>query len=97
MRLRSNLIGVFFAGILLANPAKALAGGDFSGPMNPENNVVNEALSTDQWAENPAEPFQVMSVDYCYRGSIMDPTTGEMVDLFVMCADDEVGHGLDIA
>jgi hypothetical protein len=99
MRLHSNLIGLFLAGILLANPAKVLAGDYFSGPMNPENSAVNEALVTDQWAqqENPIGPFQVVAVDYCYRGSIMDPTTGEMVDLFVMCADDEIGHGLDIA
>jgi hypothetical protein len=93
------LTGLFLAGILLANPAKVLAADDFSGPMNPENSTVNEAFPTDQWARqgNPAEPFQIVSVDYCYRGSIMDPTTGEMVDLFVMCADDEVGHSLDIA
>jgi hypothetical protein len=67
--------------------------------MNPENSRVNEALATDQRAQegNSAEPFQVVAVDYCYRGSVMDPTTGEMVDLFVMCADGEIGHGLDIA
>ncbi len=99
MRLHSNLIGLFLAGIVLANPAKVLAGGDFSGPMNPENGTVNEVFPTDQWARqlNPAEPFQIVSVDYCYRGSIVDPTTGEIVDLFVMCADGEIGHGLDIA
>ena len=99
MRLHSNLIGLFLAGILLANPANVLAADVFSGPMNPENGTVNEAFQTDQRAqqENPAEPFQVVAVDFCYRGSIIDPTTGEMVDLFVMCADDEIGHGLDIA
>jgi hypothetical protein len=99
MRLYSNLIGLFLAGILLANPAKVLAGDDFSGPMNTENSTVNEALPTDQWAqqENPAEPFQVVAVDYCYRGSIVDPTTGEMVDLFVMCTDGEIGQDLDVA
>jgi hypothetical protein len=43
------------------------------------------------------DSFERVSVDYCYRGSIMDPVTGEMVDFFVLCTEGEIGRDLDVA
>lgn len=43
------------------------------------------------------EPVEVAAVDYCYAGSIADATTGETVDLFVLCAEDGVEQNIDVA
>jgi carbonic anhydrase len=32
--------------------------------------------------------------EYCYVGSETDPATGEIVDLYVLCGDDEVTDSL---
>jgi hypothetical protein len=46
---------------------------------------------------NTIEPFELVAVDFCYKGSTVDPTTGEVVDLYVMCTGDGVEQNLDIA
>lgn len=104
MRLHTYLIGLTFAGILLANPTDVRAGDNYPDFMNRENNTVretspNEMFSMDRSVpqQHPAEPVQMAAVDYCYRGSITDPATGEIVDLFVMCTEDEVGHNFNVA
>jgi hypothetical protein len=33
-------------------------------------------------------PAQGLADDYCYLGSIVDDTTGEILDLYGLCADD---------
>lgn len=110
MRLHTYLASLFFAALLLGNPTSALAGDDYLRPMNPASSAMHEKIrefpsqgSTQQ--RSLAEPsetasldsFEIASVDYCYRGSIIDPATGEMVDLFVMCTDGEIGKDFDIA
>jgi hypothetical protein len=110
MRLHLSIVGLSLAGLLLGNPTQGLANDEFLRPMNPEISATQEKLrefpsqgSTHQ--RSMAEPsemgavasFQTASVDYCYRGSIMDPVTGEMVDLYVLCTEGEIGHDLDIA
>jgi hypothetical protein len=110
MRLHLSIVGLFLAGLLLGNPTQGLANDEFLRPTNPEINATHEKVrefpsigSTQQ--RNMAEPseiaavdsIQMASVDYCYRGSVVDPVTGEMVDFFVLCTEGEVGHGLDIA
>jgi hypothetical protein len=45
----------------------------------------------------PGETVEVVAVDYCYAGSIADATTGETVDLFVLCAEDGVEQNIDVA
>ena len=101
MRLERYFLSLSLAGLLFANPAKSLAN-DNSEPMNPESNAVEKRTqefpsdkSTRQ--RNPAEPFQLAAVDYCYAGSVVDPATGEVVDLFVLCAEDGFEQHLDIA
>lgn len=109
MRLHLTIVGLSLAGLLLGNPTRGLANDAFLRPMNPEISATHEKIqdfpsqgSTHQ--RSMAEPSEIApdslkmaAVDYCYRGSIMDPTTGEMVDLFVMCTEGEIGNGLDIA
>jgi hypothetical protein len=110
MRLHLSIIGLSLAGLLLGNPTQGLANDEFLRPTNPEISVTHEKIrefpsngSTQQ--RSIAEPSEITavnsirmaSVDYCYRGSVMDPVTGEMVDFFVLCTEGEVGHGLDIA
>ena len=45
----------------------------------------------------PGETVEVAAVDYCYAGSIVDATTGETVDVFVLCTEDGVEHNIDVA
>jgi hypothetical protein len=110
MRLHLSIIGLSLAGLLLGNPTQGVATDEFLRPMNAEISATHEKLrefpsqgSTHQ--RSMAEPseiaavasFETASVDYCYRGSVMDPVTGEMLDLYVLCTEGEIGHGLDIA
>jgi hypothetical protein len=39
----------------------------------------------------------IVSIDYCYAGSITDPNTGETVDLYNFCHGDGVEQNLDLA
>jgi hypothetical protein len=109
MRLHLSILGSL-AGLLLVNPAQGLANDEFLRPMNSEISATHEKIrefpsqgSTHQrsMAETSeiaaVASFETASVDYCYRGSVMDPVTGEMVDLYVLCTEGEIGHGLDIA
>jgi hypothetical protein len=110
MRLHLSIVGLSLAGLLLGNPTQGLANDEFLRPMNPEISATHEKIrefpfngSTHQ--RSMAEPseiaalgsFETVSVDYCYRGSVMDPVTGEMVDFYVLCTEGEIGRDLDIA
>lgn len=110
MRLTIYLASLFLVGLLLGNPNQAVADDPFLRPMNPANNMTEENIgefpsagSTQQRSLTepsemvPADSFEVVAVDYCYRGSIFDPATGEMVDIFVMCSEGEIGRDLDVA
>jgi len=102
MRLERYFLSLSLAGLLFANPAKGLANDNFPRLMNPEINGIEkktQKFPTDELARqrNPAEPFAIAAVDYCYAGSIVDPATGELVDLFVLCAEDRFEQHLDIA
>jgi hypothetical protein len=110
MKLHLSLASLSLAGLLLGNPTQGLANDEFLRPMNPEISATHEKIrefpsqgSTPQ--RSLAEPSEVAaldsygmaSVDYCYRGSVMDPVTGEMLDFFVLCTEGEVGRDFDIA
>ena len=102
MRLERYFLGLSLAGLLFVSPAKGLAKDNFPQPVNPESNAVakkTQEFRTNESARqrNPAEPFAIAAVDYCYAGSIVDPATGELVDLFVLCAEDRFEQHLDIA
>jgi hypothetical protein len=51
--------------------------------------TVNESI--------PCEPIRLAAIDYCYAGSIADPSTGEGVDLFVPCPEDGPEQNIDLA
>jgi hypothetical protein len=110
MRLHLSIVGFSLAGLLLGDPAQGLANDDFLHPMNPEISATHEKIrelpsqgSTQQRSmADPSEiaalaSFETVSVDYCYRGSVMDPVTGETVDFYVLCTEGEIGRNLDIA
>ena len=102
MRLERYFLSLSLVGLLFANPAKGLANDNFPEPMNPESNAVEKKTQkflTDESTRqrNPAVPFEIAAVDYCYAGSVVDPATGELVDLFVLCAEDRFEQHLDIA
>jgi hypothetical protein len=73
MKLGRWLIGLSLAGVLLGNPVKGLANDD----------------SANTWQfVIPDEPTIEASTDYCYGGTLVDPTTGEAVDFYNLCTDD---------
>lgn len=37
---------------------------------------------------NEFDPPRLAKSDYCYAGSVIDPVTGESVDLYTLCTDD---------
>jgi hypothetical protein len=102
MKLHRYFVNLSLAGILLASPAIGVAGDDISKSINPKNYSMPEQTQEskpDESAQqgNSTEPFELVAVDYCYRGSTVDPTTGEVVDLYVLCAEGEIDQNLDIA
>ena len=99
MRLETYFLSLSLAGLLVATPAMGLANDNFPRPMNPESNAfeTQEFPTVAARQRNPAEPFQIAAVDYCYAGSVVDPATGELVYLFVLCAEDGFEQHLDMA
>ena len=102
MKLHTYFVNLSLAGILLASPAMGLAGDDISATINLENYSMPEQTQDSATGEstqqrNSTEPFELVAVDFCYKGSTVDPTTGEVLDLYVMCAGDGVEQNLDIA
>jgi len=102
MKLHRYFVNLSLAGMLLASPAMGLAGDDISATIKPENYSMPEQTQDSATGEstqqrNSTEPFDLVAVDYCYRGSTVDPTTGEVVDLYVLCAEGEIDQNLDIA
>ena len=101
MRLHTLFAGLFLAGIVLGNTGKTWSNDRFPGPGSSGSNAAEERitdLATDDSAqqESRGEPFDLAAVDYCYRGSTVDPTTGETVDLYTLCTDEAKGN-MDLA
>jgi hypothetical protein len=65
------LIGLSVAGVLLGNPVGSSANDD----------------STDATIEIVDQPIMIGTTSFCYAGRIIDPTTGEEVDLYNLCTD----------
>lgn len=72
MKLGTWLTSLALGGLLLGNPANGFANDDSNGAW--------------QFAVED-EPVIVAATEYCYAGSIIDPTTGEVVDLYNLCTD----------
>jgi hypothetical protein len=100
MKLPTYFVNLSLAGILLASPAMGLAGEDISAPINqnyPMPELTRESTTDESTQQrNFTAPFELVAIDYCYRGSSVDPTTGEVVDLYVLCAEGEMDQNLDI-
>jgi hypothetical protein len=73
MKLSKWFIGLIFAAVFLANPVRLLAD--------------NEATETWYFVADDEDPGIQASTDYCYAGTIIDPATGESVDLYNLCTD----------
>jgi hypothetical protein len=101
MKLRILLADSFLAGALLVNPAGSFASDTFENSTNINGDVNEEGLeeATDESAsqESPDQSLELAAIDYCYRGSAVDPTTGESVDLYTLCTDEAVEGNMDLA
>jgi hypothetical protein len=58
---------------------------------------VDTMEASDAIEKTPREALEIAAVDYCYAGSLIDPTTGESVDLFVLCEEDGLEQNMDLA
>ena len=100
MKLERYFLSLSLAGFLFANPTRGLASDNLPQPIDPESNAV-EKKSQHFPMESapqgiPTESSELAALDYCYAGSMVDPVTGEVVDLFVLCAEDRIEQSLDI-
>src|SRR4029434_4385907 len=98
MRPRTYFVGLSLAGLLVGNPAQWLAGDNsvYSGD-DPANSVVEgTGPATDDISQPVSENaiFAVREQEYWYVGRETDPATSEIVDLYVLCGDDEVTDSL---
>jgi len=59
--------------------------------------MAPERRSEQAIAMLPSEAVEIAAVDFCYAGSIIDPSTGESVDLFVICEEDGAEQNMDLA
>jgi hypothetical protein len=85
---------MFLAGALFATNGNGIAA-MLDKPF-PESMAV-QAEAADNSTAKTAETFQLAAVDFCYAGSIIDPATGESVDLFVICDEDGAEQNMDLA
>jgi hypothetical protein len=90
MRLHALYAGMFLVGIILGNSGNAWADDMFTKLGNSGSKVPDAQ-------ENVREYFELAAVDYCYRGSTVDPRTGETVDLYTLCTDDVIKGNMDLA
>jgi hypothetical protein len=95
MRLHSYFLSLSLAGVFLGNPATGLADDNFPRPMINAEERAPTNQSTQR--EDTARSSQIAAVDYCYRGSTVDPATGEIIDLYVLCTEDSIESNLDLA
>jgi hypothetical protein len=84
MKLKTYLATISLLGALTALPLQV-------GAQEDRSNLTPRelALVVDEFGQ-PA------SISYCYRGSIVDPTTGEILDLYGIC-DNSLGEYFDLA
>ena len=98
MRPHTDFVGLSLAGLLVGNPVQWLAGDNsVNSGDDPTNSVVEgTGPATDEFAQpkSEIEIFALREQKYCYVGSETDPATGEIVDLYVLCGDDEVTDSL---
>jgi hypothetical protein len=97
MKLHKYFVGLAMAGMFLWNPAKGLTSDTFPTSLKADNKVAEKTVTEfDAQQGNPNEYLQVVAVDYCYAGSTVDPTTGEVMDFYTLCSNDAIGGNFDI-
>jgi hypothetical protein len=87
MKIQVYFVNLFLAGLLLGGPLKTLAN---------EGKTPESATDESNQEADFDESFDVVAVDYCYMGSTVNPTTGEIVDLYRLCADGPVEENMDL-
>ena len=102
MRAHTYFASLSLAGLLLANPATAIADDSFASLADVENSVMGEQtqeFSTDESARqaDPAQHLELTATDFCYAGSTSDPATGEILAMFVLCDERSTAVELDLA
>lgn len=87
---------VLMAGMLYGNNGAAST--NVKPLVIPENSSVQSAAAVSIASEIiSSEAREIAAVDYCYAGSLIDPTTGESVDFFVLCEEDGLEQNIDLA
>jgi hypothetical protein len=88
--------------VLLGNLTQGRADDGFaspviSGPLAAPHKLPK--LSTDKVTPQPksSEFLKTASVDLCYAGTMVDPRSGENLDLFVLCTNDAIAGNMDLA
>jgi len=84
---------LFFATVLLAGMLYGSNGA--ASTNNTENGSYESAGIASDIIR--AEALEIAAVDYCFAGSLIDPTTGESVDFFVLCDEDGLEQNIDLA
>ena len=69
----------------------------FAGVLYSDAPMASERYSTRANDTFLSATVEIAAVDFCYAGSIVDPTTGESVDLFVICEEDGAEQNMDLA
>jgi|RhiMetdeSRZDD1v2_1073273.scaffolds.fasta_scaffold48599_5 hypothetical protein len=44
----------------------------------------------------PTARLELAAVDFCYRGTIADTETGEVIELYALCSEDAIEGNLDL-
>jgi hypothetical protein len=92
MKLQKYFLSLFLAGVLLGIPVKAtLADDNLPAPTTSDRDAVEGKISA------PSNEPLIAAADFCYKGSTVDPTTGEIIDLYVLCTEDSIESNLDVA
>jgi hypothetical protein len=60
-------------------------------------NSAAALASTGASSLETSERLMLAGVDYCYGGSLVDPNTGEVVELYVPCPEDGFEQNMDFA
>ena len=101
MKHHTELVSLSLVGALLGFPAKGAAHDNTAGPMHPSVSAVERStpeVATNELARqaNPAAPSEV-AIAYCHFGSIVDDSTGEIIDLFGLCTEELEEESLKLA
>jgi|SRR5262245_35448272 len=100
MKLFTFLMSLSLSIMLLGNPAQGRDDG-FASPVTSGPPAASHKLpkfSADKVTQpKSSEILKTASVDLCYAGTMVDPRSGENLDLFVLCTNDAIAGNMDLA